>query len=209
MSGRLTGRAMAGRAFVLPGLLLVLVALGGRYTLDRAGWRDLSWVDLRLVGVAVGITVLAVDLARRPRPHPDRRPEGWLVVATLFFLYQIASGLWAPASARVGPNALDIFLMGTLTVAVVPVEAQLDLRALGKRARLADAKDAERATGYVTGGISPLGQRRSLPTVVDESALAFDSIHVSAGRRGLELELAPADLIALTGARTAAVASRP
>ncbi len=97
---------------------------------------------------------------------------------------------------------------GALTVAVVPVEAQLDLRALGKRARMADARAAERATGYVTGGISPLGQRRALPTVVDESALAFDTIHVSAGRRGLELELAPADLLALTGGRTAAVASR-
>jgi Cys-tRNA(Pro)/Cys-tRNA(Cys) deacylase len=95
---------------------------------------------------------------------------------------------------------------GTLTVAVVPVEAQLDLGALGKRARLADAKAAERATGYVVGGISPLGQRRRLPTVVDESALTFEAIHVSAGRRGLELELAPHDLIALTGARLAAVA---
>jgi Cys-tRNA(Pro)/Cys-tRNA(Cys) deacylase len=98
---------------------------------------------------------------------------------------------------------------GTLTVAVVPVGAHLDLSALGKRARLAEAKDAERATGYVAGGISPLGQRRRLPTVVDESALAFDTIHVSAGRRGLELELAPGDLVALTDARTAAVASRP
>jgi len=97
---------------------------------------------------------------------------------------------------------------GTLTVAVVPVEAQLDLGALGKRARLADVKAAERATGYVAGGISPLGQRRRLATVVDESALAFETIFVSAGRRGLELELAPADLVALTGARTAAVASR-
>ena len=95
---------------------------------------------------------------------------------------------------------------GTLTVAVVPVEAQLDLGALGKRARLADVKAAERATGYVVGGISPLGQRRRLPTVVDESALTFEAIHVSAGRRGLELELAPHDLIALTGARLAAVA---
>lgn len=97
---------------------------------------------------------------------------------------------------------------GELTVAVVPVESQLDLRALGKRARMADPKAAERATGYVTGGISPLGQRRRLPTVLDESALAFETIHVSAGRRGLELELAPADLLALTGGRAAAVASR-
>ncbi len=97
---------------------------------------------------------------------------------------------------------------GTLTVAIVPVEAQLDLRSLGKRARMADARAAERATGYVAGGISPLGQRRPLPTVVDESALAHETIHVSAGRRGLELELAPADLLALTGGSTAAVASR-
>ena len=97
---------------------------------------------------------------------------------------------------------------GELTVAVVPVESQLDLRALGKRARMADPKAAERATGYVTGGISPLGQRRLLPMVLDDSALAFETIHVSAGRRGLELELAPADLLALTGGRAAAVASR-
>jgi Cys-tRNA(Pro)/Cys-tRNA(Cys) deacylase len=97
---------------------------------------------------------------------------------------------------------------GTLTVAVVPVEASLDLRAVGKRARMADPRAAKRVTGYVTGGISPLGQRRPLPTVVDESALAFETIYVSAGRRGLELELAPADLLAMTGGRTAAVASR-
>ncbi len=97
---------------------------------------------------------------------------------------------------------------GTLTVAVVPVESRLDLRSLGKRARMADPVAAERTTGYVTGGISPLGQRRRLPTVVDESALAFETIYVSAGRRGLELELAPGDLLAVTGGRTAAVASR-
>ena len=97
---------------------------------------------------------------------------------------------------------------GALTVAVVPVEAQLDLRALGKRARMADAVAAERATGYVAGGISPLGQRRALPTVVDASALDHDTIHVSAGRRGLELELAPADLVELTGARVAPIARR-
>ena len=97
---------------------------------------------------------------------------------------------------------------GTLTVAIVPVEAQLDLRSLGKRARMADTRAAERATGYVTGGISPLGQRRRLPTVLDESALGFETIYVSAGRRGLEIELAPGDLLVLTGGTTAAVASR-
>jgi Cys-tRNA(Pro)/Cys-tRNA(Cys) deacylase len=95
----------------------------------------------------------------------------------------------------------------SLSVAIVPVAAQLDLRALGKRATLAARADAERATGYVLGGISPLGQRRRLPTVVDESALAFGTICVSAGRRGLELELAPGDLVRLTGARVAPIAS--
>jgi Cys-tRNA(Pro)/Cys-tRNA(Cys) deacylase len=96
---------------------------------------------------------------------------------------------------------------GELSVAVVPVATQLDLRALGKRAALARRAAAERATGYVLGGISPLGQRKRLPTVVDESALAFETVYVSAGRRGLELELAPADLVALTGARVARIAS--
>jgi len=95
---------------------------------------------------------------------------------------------------------------GALTVAIVPVEAQLDLRALGKRASMADPKLAERTTGYVTGGISPLGQRKQLPTLLDESALGFDTIHVSAGRRGLEIELAPADLLALTGGRATPIA---
>jgi Cys-tRNA(Pro)/Cys-tRNA(Cys) deacylase len=89
---------------------------------------------------------------------------------------------------------------GALTVCVVPVSAQLDLRSLGKRAQLADVTKAERATGYVAGGISPLGQRRALPTLVDASALAFETVHVSAGRRGLEIELAPADLVSLTRA---------
>ncbi len=96
---------------------------------------------------------------------------------------------------------------GKLRVAVVPVTAQLDLKALGKRAELATPADAERATGYVTGGISPLGQRRRLPTVVDASALGHETVFVSAGRRGLELELGPHDLVRLTGASVAAIAS--
>ncbi|MFD4541489.1 Cys-tRNA(Pro) deacylase [Streptomyces bauhiniae] len=94
---------------------------------------------------------------------------------------------------------------GTLTVAVVPVSGTLDLKALaaavgGKRAAMADPALAERTTGYVRGGISPLGQRKKLPTVLDESAGAHPTIRVSAGRRGLEVELAPADLATLTKA---------
>jgi Cys-tRNA(Pro)/Cys-tRNA(Cys) deacylase len=89
---------------------------------------------------------------------------------------------------------------GTLTVCIVPVTGELDLRSLGKRARMADTAKAERTTGYVAGGISPLGQRRALPTLVDESALDYDTVYVSAGRRGLEIELAPGDLVALTRA---------
>jgi Cys-tRNA(Pro)/Cys-tRNA(Cys) deacylase len=97
-----------------------------------------------------------------------------------------------------------------LTVGVVPVTGQLDLKALatacgGKRAKLAATADAERATGYVAGGISPLGQKRRLPVVVDISATGFDTIYCSAGRRGLEIELAPADLIALVAAMTATI----
>jgi Cys-tRNA(Pro)/Cys-tRNA(Cys) deacylase len=95
---------------------------------------------------------------------------------------------------------------GQLAVFVVPADRQLDLRAAGKRVVLADRTAAERATGYVVGGISPLGQRKRLPMTVDDSALAWETILVSAGRRGLQIELAPADLVALTGATVAAIA---
>lgn len=98
-----------------------------------------------------------------------------------------------------------------LVVALVPVALRVNLKALaaaagGKRAEMADPAAAERATGYVVGGISPLGQRRALPTIIDESALQHDTIYVSAGRRGLELALAPADLVRLTNATAAAIA---
>ncbi|MGW0363436.1 Cys-tRNA(Pro) deacylase [Streptomyces sp. NPDC002990] len=100
---------------------------------------------------------------------------------------------------------------GVLTVAVVPVSGSLDLKALaaavgGKRAAMADPALAERTTGYVRGGISPLGQRRRLPTVLDASAAARATICVSAGRRGLEVELSPGDLTALTRAVLAPIA---
>lgn len=97
-----------------------------------------------------------------------------------------------------------------LVVAVVPVSGSLDLKALAaavgrKRATMADPRAAERATGYVVGGISPLGQRTRLTTVVDATALEHDRVWVSAGRRGLDVGLDPADLVRLTGARVAAV----
>jgi len=95
---------------------------------------------------------------------------------------------------------------GQLRVFVVPSDRQLDLRAAGKRAQMADRAQAERATGYVAGGISPLGQRKRLPLTLDDSALAFDTILVSAGKRGLQIELAPQDLVRLTGGETRAVA---
>jgi Cys-tRNA(Pro)/Cys-tRNA(Cys) deacylase len=103
---------------------------------------------------------------------------------------------------------------GKLTVGVVPVGGRLDLKALaaavgGKHAAMADPAAAERSTGYVLGGISPLGQRRRLPTVVDGSAAGHGTVFVSAGRRGLEVELAPGDLLALTGGTTAGIARPP
>ncbi|MEU7823933.1 Cys-tRNA(Pro) deacylase [Catellatospora sp. NPDC049133] len=100
---------------------------------------------------------------------------------------------------------------GALTVAVVPVTGEIDLKALaaaagGKKAAMADRDLAEKTTGYVRGGISPLGQRKRLPTVIDQSALDDDLIYVSAGKRGLQLRLAPADLVRLTSATLAPIA---
>jgi Cys-tRNA(Pro)/Cys-tRNA(Cys) deacylase len=99
---------------------------------------------------------------------------------------------------------------GRLVCGVVPVSGSLDLKALatavgGKRAVMAEPATAERSTGYVVGGISPLGQRTALPTAVDETAELFDTVYVSAGRRGLSVELAPADLVRLTFAVVADV----
>jgi Cys-tRNA(Pro)/Cys-tRNA(Cys) deacylase len=121
------------------------------------------------------------------------------------------------ASEAMGVSADRVFktlvaeVDGQLTVGVVPVAGQLDLKALaaaagGKKARMADLAAAERATGYVAGGISPLGHRKRLPVVVDSSATGFDTIFCSAGRRGLEIEVAPSDLITLAQATVAAIA---
>lgn len=99
---------------------------------------------------------------------------------------------------------------GALVVGIVPVDGHLDLKALaralgGSKAVMADVAAAERATGYVAGGISPIGQRRAHATVLDESATTWPTVFVSGGRRGLDLELAPADLVAVTGATTAPI----
>jgi Cys-tRNA(Pro)/Cys-tRNA(Cys) deacylase len=99
-----------------------------------------------------------------------------------------------------------------LVCAVVPVASRLNLKALagaagGRRADLADPAKAQRATGYVLGGISPLGHKSAIPVVVDASATGFETVFVSAGKRGLQVELAPADLLRLTGAQTAAIAT--
>ena len=127
-------------------------------------------------------------------------------------------GLEAAEALGVDPERVFKTLLAAvdgsrLVVAIVPVIAQLDLKALaaaagGRKAELAKAAVAERATGYVVGGISPLGQKKRLPTFLDMSAEGYPTIHVSAGRRGLEIELAPADLAALTGATLTAIARR-
>jgi len=100
-----------------------------------------------------------------------------------------------------------------LVVALVPVDAELDLKALAahagaKRAEMASPRDAERSTGYVVGGISPFGQRKTLRTFVDTGMTRYDQVYVSAGKRGLELEVAPADLIRLCRATSASIARR-
>lgn len=123
-------------------------------------------------------------------------------------------GLEAAEALGLDPRRVFKTLMATvdgrLAVAVVPVSGQLDLKALaralgGSKAAMAEVAQAERATGYVAGGISPVGQKRSHPTVVDASATDHETIFVSAGRRGLDLELAPADLVAVTGGMLAPV----
>jgi Cys-tRNA(Pro)/Cys-tRNA(Cys) deacylase len=123
-------------------------------------------------------------------------------------------GLEAAEALGVDPDQVFKTLLadldGSLVVAVLPVSAKLDLKALaralgGSRAAMADPKAAERATGYVTGGISPVGQKRTHRTVLDETSMMWDAIYVSGGRRGLDLAIAPADLVEATGAITADV----
>ena len=123
-------------------------------------------------------------------------------------------GLEAAQALGVDPSRVFKTLLadvdGQATVAIVPVSGSLDLKALAaargaKRAAMLDAARAERLTGYVVGGISPLGQRSTLPTVLDSSAAGLPTIFVSAGRRGLDVEIATEDLRRLTGAMLAPI----
>jgi Cys-tRNA(Pro)/Cys-tRNA(Cys) deacylase len=126
-------------------------------------------------------------------------------------------GYGLEAAAAIGAAPVQVFktllatVDGRLVVAIVPVDGRLDLKALaaaagGKRAAMADPADAERATGYVVGGISPLGQKQRLRTVLDESAVEYDVVYVSGGRRGLDIGLAPGDLLRLVDGTTAPLA---
>jgi len=124
-------------------------------------------------------------------------------------------GLEAASALGVDPDRVFKTLLaevdGSLVVGVVPVSGRLDLKALaaaagGKRAAMADPAVAERRTGYVVGGISPIGQRTRLPTVIDETAELWDTVFVSGGRRGLDVELSPADLVRATAATLADIA---
>lgn len=148
----------------------------------------------------VALTSAGIDYTLHPYEH-DPRAESY--------------GLEAAEALGVEPARVFKTLMasldGKLVVGIVPVTGQLDLKALaraldGSKAQMADVAAAERATGYVAGGISPVGQKRRHPTVVDESATAYETVYVSGGRRGLDLELAPADLVAVTGATVAPIA---
>lgn len=128
-------------------------------------------------------------------------------------LDQAAPSYGLEAAAKLGLDPARVFktlvvaVAGGNVLALVPVASRLDTKAVGKGARLAEPADAERVTGYVKGGTSALGGRTRLPVLLDESALRWETIVVNAGRRGLQVELAPADLLSLTGGRTAALAA--
>ena len=166
---------------------------------DQSGGATPATRALSAAGVTYQAHTFAADDRSRATPGATR----------LSFGEEAAEALGVDAERVYKTLVADVD--GSLWVAVVPVSAQLDLKALagaagGKRAVMADPAQAERSSGYVVGGISPLGQRKALPTVVDSSALDQPTVFVSGGRRGLDLELAAADLIRLTSARTATIA---
>ena len=155
-------------------------------------------------------------MAGTATPATTRLDKAGVAYRVHAYAHDAGAAYGPEAAAAMGIEPARVFktlvaeVDGALTVAIVPVAAKLDLKALaaavgGKRAKMADVTAAERATGYVAGGISPLGQRKRLPTVLDTSAEGFATVFCSAGRRGLEIELAPADLVRLTEAKVAPV----
>ncbi len=161
----------------------------------------------RASGAAATPAIAALTRAKIPHTlHPYQHDAA----ATAFGDEAVAAlGLDA---ARVFKTLVAEVDGARLVVGVVPVAGHLNLKALaaavgGKKAAMAAVADAERSSGYVHGGISPLGQRRALPTVIDSSAQEFDTIFVSAGKRGLQVELAPADLAQAARASFADIAA--
>jgi Cys-tRNA(Pro)/Cys-tRNA(Cys) deacylase len=157
--------------------------------------------------------VILVTMAGRETPATKAARKAGIAFQVLEYEHDAASESYGlEAAERLGLDPARVFktllatVDGELRVCVLPVSSQLDLRALGKRAAMADPRDAQRATGYVVGGISPLGQRKRIRTLLDDGAFEHETIFVSAGRRGLEIELAPDDLAALTGAERAPLA---
>lgn len=147
----------------------------------------------------VALTKAGITHALHPYEHDD---------ATTAYGDEAAAALGVDPEQIFKTLVADVF--GELVVAVVPVAGQLDLKALAaacgaKKASMADPAVAARSSGYVVGGISPIGQRTRLRTVVDATALTYPTVLVSAGKRGLQVELTPADLVAVTDATTAAI----
>ena len=147
--------------------------------------------------------------------------RGGVAHTVLAYEHDPAAGSYGDeAAAALGLDPSSVFKTlvaevddGALAVATVAVVDRLDLKALAraasaKRARLADPSRVERVTGYALGGVSPFGQKRALPTFVDRSMLFHDPVHVSAGRRGLEIAVSPHDLISVTAATVADLATR-
>jgi Cys-tRNA(Pro)/Cys-tRNA(Cys) deacylase len=192
------------------------VARGGAHGICEGSGNHRTGRSIPDNGVVSAQGTRAIDLARRAAvtisvheyAHDARAVMG-----------EGGPGFALEAVEALGLDAARVFKTivveadGRLAIAVVPADGEVDLKAAAtalasRRAVIAPPSDAERATGYVLGGISPLGTRRRLPTIIDRSAEDWPTVHVSAGRRGLEIELAPADLVRLTGALVAPIARR-
>ena len=175
-----------------------------RNTFCRRGRRDEQGARATSDRTRASVTVAVVG-----RETPATRAAAKAGIAITLHEYEHdpaaeSYGLEAASALSLDPaRVFKTLIVGcdeVLTVCIVPASATLDLHALGKHAGLAPVQRAERVTGYVAGGISPLGQRRALPTLLDDSALQFETVLVSAGRRGLQMELRPQDLVSATRA---------